>query len=385
MTHTDSPIEAWLHSAAVFSKRMAQLPPSWAEEESLDTFVSLAHQGTQSDVTAFFSSAPDGTWLCEMEKRGKSGKDVMSLGKPFEAAEDVDEAVRHGETVSSDGTLYVPVFSGGQTAGCMVFKRPPSAPSYSTEEVRRAETFVNVGALAIELVGAREAHNLASVLAERERISRDLHDLGIQDLFAVGIGLQSLQADLRSGLSATDGAERLEEALVGLEGAIAQVRQVVRGLKDPVGPSSFAESLHFEASKARGHLGFAPAVTLEVDGHPVTDATGTDPEVEKWVDERIHPGLAGDIIAVLREALMNIAKHAGAQSAQVNISIHGAGPTGELEMVILDDGAGVDPSVSRSSGLSNMAGRARNHGGSFGVSAGPRGRGTSLVWRAPLE
>lgn len=172
--------------------------------------------------------------------------------------------------------------------------------------------------------------------------------------------------------------------MLGLEDAITQIRSVVHDLQTPEGPSSFAEALHFEASKARSHLGFAPTLTLEVDGRPVTDATGSDPEVERSVDQRIHPDLTADIVAVLREALMNIAKHAGARSAKVEVSIYGSGPSGEVEMVIVDDGAGVDPSVSRSSGLSNMAGRAHDHGGSFAVSSGPRGRGTSLVWRAPL-
>ena len=56
-----------------------------------------------------------------------------------------------------------------------------------------------------------------------------------------------------------------------------------------------------------------------------------------------------------------------------------------IEVLIVDDGAGVDPSQSRSSGIANMQRRAANHGGSFAVGAGPRGRGTSLVWRSPLE
>ena len=120
--------------------------------------------------------------------------------------------------------------------------------------------------------------------------------------------------------------------------------------------------------------------------------------------------IADDMVAVVREGLSNVARHAKASSVTVDVKIEGVLPgrssllAGEgpasgdaepfhgmpvVEVVCRDDGVGVDPAVTRRSGTANMAERARRHGGTFAI--GPRARsdgerrGTCFTWRVPLE
>jgi signal transduction histidine kinase len=107
-------------------------------------------------------------------------------------------------------------------------------------------------------------------------------------------------------------------------------------------------------------LGFEPAVTFR---GPV-DTLVTGPPAEQ-------------MLAVLREALSNVARHAHAGSARVAI----AADEVHVELVVRDDGVGI-AAGSRRSGLANMESRARDLGGSFEANAGAIG--TVVTWSVPL-
>lgn len=374
----------WSSALADFTGGLVRSSIEWDGEEVLEAFVSLAQKTSGAASTCFYSPSLDGTWVCEAE-RSAQGTNVSLLGRPLPLPDSALQDLERGGSVEVGGLLCFPIFSSGAVDGCLALLKQPGFSPHTPKQLRDARTFVDAGSLALEMVGAQQSRNLATLLEERERISRDLHDLGIQELFAVGMGLRALKAEVGQGAFPREAEKRLDAALEGLEGAITQIRAIVGGLKAAAQPTSFAEALHLEASKARSHLGFAPTVTLEVDEQSITDTGEASMHMAEEVECRLHEELQTDVIAVLREALMNVAKHAGARSVQVGVSVHGTGPSGEVEIVILDDGAGVDPSVSRSSGLANMQARATAHGGSFAVSPGPRGRGTSLVWRSPLR
>jgi len=111
---------------------------------------------------------------------------------------------------------------------------------------------------------------------------------------------------------------------------------------------------------ARPNLGFSPRVGFEGP-----------------VDAIIPEDVAAEVLAVLREALSNVARHAGARSVEVVVR---AGDQVVLE--VTDDGCGIG-TVERSSGLSNLAQRAGALGGSFAVDDADGG-GTHLVWRVPV-
>jgi signal transduction histidine kinase len=112
----------------------------------------------------------------------------------------------------------------------------------------------------------------------------------------------------------------------------------------------------------------------------VTPALGFSPETRLTgpIESSVPDDIGEDLLAVLREALSNIARHANAGSAAVDISVHDA-----LTLRVVDDGIGI-PATTRRRGLANMAGRAEHHGGALHVTRGERA-GTTLSWTVPIR
>jgi len=202
-----------------------------------------------------------------------------------------------------------------------------------------------------------EARAQQEVLAERDRMARDLHDSVIQRLFAAGMALQGT-ASLRGGAEVS---ARIDTVVQELDISIKEIREAIFTLRSgPRLPASLRAQVLELASGAERTLGFAPAVSF--DG-----AIGSVP-----------PDVTAQVVAVVREALSNVARHAGASAAEITLS---AGL--DLLLAVSDNGRGMG-TVSRSSGLRNMRERASLLGGSFEVISEP-GAGTRLHWRVPLS
>ena len=115
--------------------------------------------------------------------------------------------------------------------------------------------------------------------------------------------------------------------------------------------------------------------------HDIADRAGLEPHItfDGPIEAGIAPEVVPDLLAVLREALSNAARHAKATSVDVHLaSIDG------VELRVTDDGIGMPADVQRRSGLANLAQRAEALGGEFHVESSPGG-GTTLVWRIPAE
>jgi signal transduction histidine kinase len=95
------------------------------------------------------------------------------------------------------------------------------------------------------------------------------------------------------------------------------------------------------------------------------------------IDAGVDADLAADVLAVLREALSNVARHAGASAVDVRVTVADG-----LELSVTDDGEGMPAEPARRSGLANLARRAEGHGGTLVIDAGPGG-GTLLRWSVP--
>jgi two-component system sensor histidine kinase DevS len=194
------------------------------------------------------------------------------------------------------------------------------------------------------------------VFSERERIARDLHDLVIQRLFASGMRLQSLL-----GLVADPALKgRIEGVVDELDATISQIRSSIFVLQVDQHASSVRTQLVELVTGASHSLGFRPQIRFE---GPVETAV---------------PGrVLEQLLAVAREALSNIARHASASSASVLVRVGD-----DVVLEVADDGVGMGD-VSRRSGLANLAERAVKLRGTFEVTSEP-GEGTRLVWRVPL-
>lgn len=227
--------------------------------------------------------------------------------------------------------------------------------------IDNARLFEQTHQLAMESARAQEARERLAVLEDRDRIARDLHDLVVQRLFAVGLGLRSMAK--RAG---PEIGERVAEFIDELDHTAREVRRSIFSLHEPpAGSASLRGELAGVIGEAAGTLGFTPKLDLYGP-------------LDSLVPDEVSP----DLLAVLRETLSNVARHAAAKSVSVEVSVDGGGH--RLQLLIVDDGRGMPQRQRPRSGLTNLAERAARWGGSFEVES-RAGQGVSVRWAVPLD
>jgi two-component system, NarL family, sensor histidine kinase DevS len=233
-------------------------------------------------------------------------------------------------------STYVPNIVGGLPAGFFVM-------SNDITERSRTEHAL------------QESIRQVALLEERQRIAADLHDYVVQRLFAAGLDLAAAK---RQGDDA--GWQRVALAAEGVDEAIRELRRSIHSLRELMAPNQVPESIERVIGNAGRVLGFLPRITY----------TGNLEEVPASVVQ--------ELLAVLNEALSNVARHAQAERVDVTVAC----ADGQLLLRVADDGRGLGQ-PDRSSGLSNMRRRAEVLGGSF-VWRENHPRGTVVDWMVPL-
>jgi signal transduction histidine kinase len=216
--------------------------------------------------------------------------------------------------------------------------------------------------MAVENARLHERVAELALLEDRERIARDLHDTVVQRLFATGLSLQgAARLSQRPEV-----VSRIQEAVEDLDTTVKHIRSAIFGLETTRTSSVGGVRAQVLAltAEAAGALGFEPHVTF--DGP---------------IDATVSPRVQENLLATLREALSNVARHAHAGRVDVLLSV----ADGELLLRVADDGVGVPAETAGSGrGRRNMAERAAAVEGSFELMAGEAG-GTILTWRAPVK
>jgi signal transduction histidine kinase len=255
--------------------------------------------------------------------------------------------------------LAVPLHGSTMVHGVLWAARRRGQPAFGAEEVDMAAGFANQAALAIELAEARAEQQRVVMLDERERIAADLHDHVIQRLFAAGLSLQSTAATLGPG-KVTD---RILTTVDDLDATIRQIRTSIFRLQQM--PQTRVYGLR------------ARLLDIATD---VASVLGVEPTVRlSGVIDVLPDDFAEDVVAVVRESLTNVARHARANSVEVDV----AATTDRLTVDVRDDGVGIGP-TDRRSGLDNLRRRAERRGGT--IELRPREpNGTWLCWSIPLR
>jgi signal transduction histidine kinase len=276
---------------------------------------------------------------------------VLATGEPLLLAGPQVDRVLPGTRLSS--ALLVPLTT---VSGLLLVASSPTAPALRPSHAHELRAFAAQAALALELAQRRRDEEATGLLADRDRIGRDLHDLVIQRLFATGMRLEGL-AKL---VDKPELALRLRESVDDLDTTIREIRSTIYALQHV--PVAGASSL-------RSRLLDAVDVGAE--------AIGSTPSVRMsgLVDTTVPDDVAEDLLAVVREALSNVARHARATRAEVELDV----TTDEVRLRVRDDGVGVDPGVTRRSGVANLEARALKHDGGCLLSA-RQGGGTTLEW-----
>ncbi|MFJ5678055.1 GAF domain-containing protein [Streptomyces sp. NPDC093097] len=256
--------------------------------------------------------------------------------------------------------VAVPMTTGGKVRGVLLLARLRGRSPFTEPETAPLLTFAGQAALAMELSEQRAAAEQMALLKDRDRIARDLHDLAIQRLFAVGMTLQSAVRFVDH----PEAYERLLRAVDDLDETIKIIRSTIFGLRNR------------GVRTGRQGLRARTVATLEV----ASRALGFMPSLhmEGLLDTDVPEELAEHVTAALGEALCNVARHAHASAADVSLVARAR----RLTLAVEDNGVGIAEG-SRRSGLLNLARRAEGAGGGMTLCAPAHG-GTRLIWTVPL-
>jgi two-component system, NarL family, sensor histidine kinase DevS len=253
--------------------------------------------------------------------------------------------------------LGVPVRVRDAVFGNLYLTEKRGAEEFDEEDERLAVALAAAAGLAIENARLIQRIEELAVLEDRERIARDLHDKVIQHLFSTGMALQTtLPTRARE-----DADERIGRAVNDLDETIREIRDTIFALQAPPHRGGLRLAIFSTVDEAREPLGFTPELHLEGP-----------------LDTGLPEKMADHLLAVLREALSNVVRHAGASRVDVSVV---AG--GDLVVRVADNGRGFPILTRPGRGLRNLEERASAMHGTFTASRSPDGD-TVVEWRAPL-
>jgi signal transduction histidine kinase len=236
---------------------------------------------------------------------------------------------------------------------------PVGGAAFDEEAIRLVETFADQASLALEYGRAQDELNRLSVLDERERIGRELHDGVIQSLFSVGMGLQATASRSRD----PEVESRVEAAVAEIDRAIRDLRNYIFGLRPGILADRQLEQALEDLARDFEEKSGVTTVT-EIDG---TLAAELAPR-------------ATDLVQLTREALSNVGKHAQATTCRVSLRRDDDQAILEID----DDGRGFDQAAPHTGlGLRNLKDRALAIGGRVTVES-KAGEGTTVQFAVPI-
>jgi two-component system, NarL family, sensor histidine kinase DevS len=256
--------------------------------------------------------------------------------------------------------MFLPLSVRGNPFGTLAVANRTGGRTFSQEDLAVVETFAGQASVAIEYGRVQSELKRLTVMDERERIAKELHDGVIQSLFAVGMGLQATAT-----LSKDPALEqRISDAVGEIDRAIRDLRNYIFGLRPGVlADRQLDQAIRQLAEDFQGKTGVTTAV--EIDGRVAAEVSGR----------------AGDVIQLIREALSNIGRHANAATCRVSLIRTKEGALLEID----DDGQGFDSEAAKGKGhgLRNLEERANSIGGELEI-ASAKSDGTTIRVRIPL-
>ena len=255
----------------------------------------------------------------------------------------------------SGPAMVLPLRTTEAVAGVVVLLRRMGEAHFGDNQLDMMAAFADQATLAWQLANTQRRMRELDVIADRDRIARDLHDHVIQRLFAAGLSLQSANQIARTPEVRT----RLNDVVDELQAVIQEIRTTIFDLH---GGSQGTTRLRQRLDQAiAAFAGSGIRTTLQFIG-PLSV---------------VEPALADHAEAVVREAVSNVVRHAGATALTVTVRVED-----DFSVEVLDDGCGMPANVTPS-GLTNLRVRAEEVNGQLTITEAPSG-GTLLRWSAPL-
>jgi signal transduction histidine kinase len=254
--------------------------------------------------------------------------------------------------------LGVPIQAKGEVYGNFYLTDKIGADRFTDEDEALAEALALAAGIAIDNTRLHDRVRTISVLDDRERIGRDLHDRVVQRLFAVGMALQGAARLPELDLV----RKRIDKVVDDVDATISEIRTTIFELGDSSIPGGLRRAVVGLAGELAPTLGVRPELTFQ-----------------GAIDNTIPQQTADHLLAVLRELLTNIGKHAYATRVVVVLIV-----ADDITLEVVDNGIGITPAADgRGLGLTNLRSRAEKLGGTFEIQTVDDG-GARATWRVPV-
>jgi signal transduction histidine kinase len=339
--------------AALTQADMAGVLAPSIDDQDMMTIVAAVGHGAD-DVEGVRIPRGSGSYLGELHAAGEprliedvSAAPLLGLNTPTAV-----------EVTADFGPAMTAPLGHAADRGVLVVMRATGREPFTSDDLDRLSEFASQASVVLELAHAQQRERRLQVEADRDRIARDLHDHVVQRIFATGLALD------RIGRSVKDDdpelAERIAARVDELDGTISRIRSAIFELQEADDASPGA---------VRQRLG-------EVV-RSVTEGEALRPDLRLRIrDEELPADLVHDVVAVVRELLTNVVRHAGATRVTIQVTV-----AEDVSVVVTDDGHGLPPIAVRS-GLANLTDRAERRQGSLALASAQTG--TEVTWTVPL-
>jgi signal transduction histidine kinase len=275
----------------------------------------------------------------------------------------VDEISSHPDAVGfpdrhppMGSFLGVPVAVGDTAFGNLYLT--DKEEGFTDQDVMVVEALSRIAGAAVKTARLQERLRRVAVVEDRQRIARELHDSVIQEMFAVGLGLQGV-AQL---VDSPQAEATLLDAVDRLDRSVETLRRYIFELKSEPGTGPDLDE-RLQELVARMGSAYPARVRLSLD-------------LGRAIDGRLDD----EIVAIVTESLSNALRHAAARQVEVSV----VGTDMHCEIKVSDDGSGFDTDIpTEGMGLENLRDRLESRGGELRISSSDRG--TELVAVLPLS
>lgn len=261
--------------------------------------------------------------------------------------------------------LGVPIAVRGRVIGNLYMTDKQGAGEFGVHDERLIELFARHAGIAIENARLHERLAALRVVAERERIGRDLHDGVIQGLYGITLTLEDIESLIAD--SPDEAVARVDRAIDAIHRSIADIREFILGLRPGLDETDLRTAI----------LALADGVRLTTTVHVETRLEAGAPDLAGF-----DAMARGELIQLVREALSNATRHS--RATRVEIALARVGD--DIVLEIADNGVGFEPTnlaPGRHHGLANLRDRAAAAGGRLELDTRP-GSGTRLVVQIPV-
>ncbi len=260
--------------------------------------------------------------------------------------------------------LGVPIVSKGKVIGAFYLTDKVGPKEFSRADQETIEMLAAHAAVAIENARLYERNRELSVVEQRNRLARDLHDSVVQSLFSISLTAEA--ADTNFDRDPEEARKQVENVRDLARTALQEMRSLVFELR----PAELESE------------GLVPTLQKHVD--VLRRITGKEIEVRVNGYVRQPPAVEKELFRIVQEALNNSVKHAQASRIQVEL----ARQDNRLVITVTDEGVGFDPADlwirSRRLGITSIEERTVELGGTLRIDSAV-GRGTRVEVEVPVD